>query len=76
MTFEEVVKHAAANKELVAQYDRLSGTNLSLKGSPIDVQIDLATGRIESEVPDFVDFVYRAIWLPLVAQEAKDAEHP
>jgi len=69
MTFAEVVQVAAANKELVAQYDRLSGTNLSLRGSPIEVQIDLATGRIKSEVPGFVEFVHETIWLPLLTQE-------
>ena len=34
MDFEQVLHHAAGNKELVAQFDRLTGSNLSLKGSP------------------------------------------
>jgi hypothetical protein len=69
MTFAEVVQHAATNKDLLREYDRLSGTNLALRGTPLDIQIDLATGRIEAEIPAFVEFLYEAIWLPLLAQE-------
>lgn len=73
MTFAEVVQETAKNKELLREYDRLNGTNLSMRGTPIAIQIDLATGRVESEVPGFVKFVHDCIWLPLVAQHGVTA---
>jgi hypothetical protein len=45
MTFEECVLDCAANKELVYEFDRLTGHNLSMKGSPIVLMIDEATGK-------------------------------
>ncbi len=62
MTFSECVREAAANKELVAEFDRLNGTNLSLKGTNLDVQIDLACGRLELDVAKFVQFVKECVW--------------
>ncbi len=73
MSFADVIRAAVDNQELLKEYDRLSGTNLSMRGTPLDIIIDEATGRVEAEIPDFVDFVYNAIWLPLLAQEAKES---
>lgn len=46
----------AANRELVANYDRLRGTNLSGRGTAIDRLIDEATGRLETEAQAFFDW--------------------
>ncbi len=54
--FMEWVKLCASNRELLAQYDRLRGTNLSLHGAPMDLLIDQATGRLEADALGFFEF--------------------
>lgn len=68
MTFEECVLICSENEELVAEFDRLSGTHLSSFGSrkPIDMMIDEATGRDEEAMKKFVDFIYEFVWLRFV----------
>ena len=70
MTFEECVHMCFAHKGLVAEYDRLSGTNLCCRGS-LNTAVDFATGRMESDIPDFVSFVERYIWNPVVSGATK-----
>ncbi len=53
---------AANTPELVAEYDRLSGTNLSRRGTPLDLMIDDAVGRQEKEMHGFVEFVRECIY--------------
>lgn len=55
--FIACVRHASANKELVAQFDRLSGTNLQRVGSPIELAIDQATGKLDDDIRKFLQFV-------------------
>lgn len=62
MTFTECVMECAGNSELVAEFDRLSGSNLSLKGAKIELMIDEATGRLNAELAMFVSFVYERVW--------------
>lgn len=62
MTFNECVLECAKDKVLVAEFDRLRGTNLSLRGTGLDVQIDVASGRLEQDVAQFVQFVKDCIW--------------
>lgn len=50
------------NKELVKEFDRLRGTNLSQIGSPIDLIIDKSTGRLEHDFNLFVEFVRECIY--------------
>lgn len=65
MTFGDVVLHCAAQPELVANYDRLRGTNLSRRGTDMDLLIDDACKRTESEIPGFVAFVWECVWTRL-----------
>ena len=60
--FHRCLGAAAANRELVAQFDRLRRTNLGLAGKPLDLAIDLASGRIEADAALFVDFVFDAVY--------------
>ena len=46
----------ARNTELVREYDRLRGTNLSRRGTGLELMIDDATGRTEDDVRGFVEF--------------------
>lgn len=65
MTFKEVIIEASKNSEFVKEFDRLCGTNLSLKGTGLDLEIDKATGRLDNDLKLFVEFVYENIWLRL-----------
>jgi len=69
MTFLECVHACAANRELLSEFDRLNGTNLSLKGAPIELMVDEASGRLADDVADFVAFVAQCIWLPMARAE-------
>jgi hypothetical protein len=62
MTFENCLREAISNKELVAEFDRLKGTNLSLRGTNLDIHIDLACGRLEQDLAEFVKFVKECVW--------------
>jgi len=62
MTFEQCVRESFANKDLVTEFDRLKGTNLSLRGTGLDIQIDLACGRLEQDVAEFVKFAKECVW--------------
>lgn len=54
---------AAANEpELVSEFDRLTGHNLSRDGSPLELAIDDASGRTDAAVSDFIKFVDDCIY--------------
>lgn len=44
------------NRELKTQFDRLRGTNVSRRGSPMNVMIDDATGKFEADARAFFEF--------------------
>ena len=56
-SFHLMLCAAAANRELVAEFDRLTGSNLLRRGSLIELAVDDATGRSNDEVAAFVGFV-------------------
>lgn len=62
MTFREVVLQAYDTPELLAEFDRLTGANLSLKGSVLDIMIDEASGKRAADLERFVAFVRDAVW--------------
>ena len=53
---EPWLRLCAGNGELLANYDRLRGTNLSGRGTPIERMIDEATGKLEEEALAFFDW--------------------
>lgn len=55
------VRAAIASPELVAEFDRQHGTNLTMRGTGLDLQIDLACGRLEHDLQQFVAFVHETI---------------
>lgn len=63
---------AASNKELLAQFDRLTGYNVSLKGPAIVQEIDKATGHLEAGAKAFYEFVLDRIYLPVQARVDED----
>lgn len=67
MNFKDTVLACFENKQLVVEYDRLNGTNLSKRLTPIENAIDEATGHKEKELLGFICFVDHFIWSPVVA---------
>ena len=69
--FADVLRACVADDALVAQFDRLTGSNLLLQGAPINAAIDRSSGRTETQFRRFAGFVYDAIWLrvPRTVQE-------
>lgn len=63
MTFEECVCQCLSDRELVAEFDRLTSSNLSLAGDALSVQIDFATGRVREDIRLFTLFVYDSVWM-------------
>lgn len=62
ITFAECVLRASEDASLVADFDRLRGTNVGLRGSPLEVAVDIGSGRLESEMALFLDFVRDCVW--------------
>jgi len=60
--FEAVLRECAANTEFLASFDQLTGSNLRLVGAPVNVAVDLASGRIDAEVQRFAAFVHDTVW--------------
>lgn len=56
------VQAAWDNRKLLVEYDRLRGTNLSLAGSRLEIQIDFSSGRLVCEAEAFVQFVRECVW--------------
>jgi hypothetical protein len=65
LTFASCLSECARDPELIANYDRLRGTNLSLKGSGLSLEIDRVTGRVDSELRGFIDFCWESVFLRL-----------
>lgn len=65
MTLEQCIVECAKEPEFVRQFDRLMGCNLSMRGKPIELAIDRATGRMESDLATFCAFVYECVWTRL-----------
>lgn len=62
LTFTHCLMECAANKELVREFDRITGHNLSRKGAPIELMVDDATGRTDAGAAAFAEFVHDTVW--------------
>jgi hypothetical protein len=67
MDYKDAFIEALTNKELVSNYDRLSGSSLgeclkAMSQGGINYQIDLATGRIKEEIIKFDVFFNEYVW--------------
>ena len=68
MTFEQCLLECARVPELLREFDRLHGTNLQLKGPPIILMVDEATGKQREDMAKFIEFVWKYVWSPLLKQ--------
>jgi hypothetical protein len=62
LTFEECVRQSLADEDLVREFDRLYGTNLSGKDSTLDYEVRLASGCDGDDLHKFVVFVHQYVW--------------
>lgn len=73
MTFQECCAECLNSKDLVREFNRLTGLQLGQYRTPINSAIDKACGYDPDAeaIPKFVEFVYRCVWLPLCVQQEK-----
>jgi len=71
--FVRCMQAAACNKELLAEFDRLTGFNVSQKGPGIVQEIDRATGYLDQGARAFYEFVVDCVYRPV--QELEDRDH-
>lgn len=66
-SFQDVCMDILQNKEFMYHWNRLTGNSLAVNRSPIITAIDQACGYNPDEkaMPEFVDFIYEYIWLPV-----------
>ena len=62
-TFMQCIAAALACPEFLENLDRMLGTNLMRRGSPIELKIDDASGRTEHDAKLFLLCVYDLIYL-------------
>lgn len=63
LAFIACIRQAAANNELVLQFDRLCGADLSRRRPPIERLIDEAAGKTADDVANFVRFVHDCVYM-------------
>lgn len=64
IAFSSALIECCRNREFLQEYDRLHGTNLSFRGSAIEIAIDLAACRQQQELRKFAVFVWNTVFLP------------
>ena len=74
ISFQQCIEASAANSELVREFDRLRGTNLSLRGSPVELAVDKATGRLASDLQSSIEFVWDCVFLRVPLRQAEVPE--
>jgi hypothetical protein len=62
VSFHSCLMECIGNQELVENYDRLYGSNISLKGSGLALEIDKVCGRQETEFRDFIEFCWEYVF--------------
>lgn len=72
MTFAQCVLQSARNQDLVREFDRLYGCNMSLKGRTMELAIDKASGRLDSDCLTFINFVFDCVWMRLSPDARND----
>lgn len=70
--FHGCVRTALDTPELVANFDRLYGFNLSRRGAPVDILVDDTTGRTEAGIRAFMVFVRDYVYTRLPADVLAD----
>lgn len=74
MTFAECLIKCIDNKELVSEFNRLSGHSIGKRRTTLENIIDNACGYDQDIIAfeDFIGFVYVYIWEPLQAKQVQE----
>lgn len=74
MNFLECCEECLKNDDLLREFNRLWGHKLGVERKPIEKMVDKACGYDPNmkAMPDFVDFVYKFVWCPLLEQQEKE----
>ncbi len=67
LTFMQCAEQCIQTLELVREIDRLYGTDLLSRRSPIEQMIDKATGKVDSDMQTFLRFVWNCVFIRLPA---------
>lgn len=73
--FNICLQNVSHDKEFIKEFNQTYGYNLSRAGLSIDLITDDETGFKDDGTSEFVDFVYEAIYLPIVAELMQDEEY-
>ena len=73
LSYAMCLRETAGTMELVREFDRLYGTRLVSRTTPIDRMIDEATGKLDDDIQAFLRFVWNFVFLRTPAIRA---EHP
>ena len=63
--FQACLSESIGTAELVSNFDRLYGADLSGRRSPISRMVDHACGKDEDDMRGFVEFVHTSIYMTL-----------
>lgn len=63
LVFLQCVEATLQTKEIVEQVDRLYGTSLMRRSSPIERMVDDATGKSDEDMQTFLRFVWNCIFI-------------
>lgn len=63
ISFLACVNEACQCRELLANVDRLYGTNLMRRGAPINLIVDDAIGKTDDDMKTFLRFVWNCIFI-------------
>lgn len=76
IAFEGLLRHCLADAALVAAFDRLTASSPRLAGTPVNIAVDLRSGRTAAELRRFAGFVKDVVWDRLPPPQRADAGSP
>ena len=75
--FIACLRESLATPEFLEQFDRLYGSNLATRSSPIEAMSDNAAGKIDDDMRGFVAFIHDAVYLRIPGDAIADLRaHP
>jgi hypothetical protein len=74
LTYLRCLEESINTPELIRNFDRLYGYNLSRRGAPLELAIDDATGFTEAGMIEYMNFVWEFVFtrIPIDEKAAKE----
>lgn len=63
LSFIQCLFVAFENPEIIKEFDRLKRTNLTGKGTPLELAIDEASGKLEHDIILFAEFIWESVFI-------------